>query len=63
MARLHAAGFVDPGRAPNYWKKYLLDQAEDQTVAHELLAILYDVYGYTGSPKLQVFTERSRQQP
>jgi hypothetical protein len=61
VARLHAAGFADPGGAPNYWKKYLLDQSEDQTVAYELLAILYELYGYTGSPKLQVITERSRQ--
>jgi hypothetical protein len=61
VAMLHAAGFADPGRAPNYWKKYLIDQADDQTIARELLAILREVYGYTGLPKLQIITERTRQ--
>ena len=60
VTRLHAAGFADPGRAPNYWKNYLVDQADDHMIARELLAILYDVYGYTGLPKLEVFTERTR---
>jgi hypothetical protein len=61
VAQLHAAGFTDPGRAPNYWKNYLPDQADDQTIGRELLTILHDVYGYTGLPKLQVITERTRQ--
>ena len=60
VARLHAAGFADPGRTPNYWKKYLVDQVDDPTIAHELLAILHDVYGYTGLPKLKVKTEDAR---
>ncbi len=29
VARLHAAGFADPGRAPNYWKSYPLGSADD----------------------------------
>lgn len=57
VARLHAAGFADPGRAPNYWKAYVADQVDDPTIAHELLTILHDVYGYTGLPKLKVKTE------
>jgi type III secretion system-like peptide-binding chaperone len=61
VARLHAAGFIDPGRAPNYWKSYSLDQMDDQAIAGELLTILHDVYGYTGLPKIQVITERTRQ--
>jgi hypothetical protein len=61
VASLHAAGFTDPGRAPNYWKKYLIDRTDDQTIAKELLTILHDVYGYTGLPKLQIITERTRQ--
>jgi hypothetical protein len=60
VARLNAAGFIDPGRAPNYWKNYLPDQVDDQTIARELLTILHDVYGYTGLPKLDIITERSR---
>ncbi len=60
VERLHTAGFADPGRAPNYWKKYLEDQVDDQTIAHEVLAILHDVYGYTGLPKLRVKTDDSK---
>jgi hypothetical protein len=57
VARLHAVGFADPGRGPNYWKKYAQDQVDDPTIAHELLTVLHDVYGYTGLPKLKVVTE------
>jgi hypothetical protein len=59
VARLHAAGFADPGRAPNYWKSYPLDAADDATIAREMLTILHDVYGYNGAEKLTVLTERS----
>ncbi len=59
VGRLHAAGFADPGRAPNYWKKYS-DQVDNPAIAHELLAILHDVYGYNGLPKLKVITEETR---
>ncbi|RBP12283.1 hypothetical protein DFR50_114113 [Roseiarcus fermentans] len=59
VARLHAAGFADPGRAPNYWKSYPLDSADDATIARDMLTILHDVYGYTGAQKLKVTTERS----
>jgi hypothetical protein len=58
VARLHAAGFADPGRAPNYWRIYPADQFNDAAIARELLRILYDVYGYNGSPKLAVATEK-----
>jgi hypothetical protein len=58
VARLHAAGFADPGRAPNYWKTYAVDQFTDAAIANELLAILYDVYGYKGSPKLEFKSEK-----
>ena len=57
VARLHAAGFADPGRAPNYWKIYPADQVDDAAIAREVLTILHDVYGYTGLPKLGVKTE------
>jgi hypothetical protein len=57
VARLHAAGFADPGRAPNYWRDYPLDKFDDATIAHETLTILYDVYGYNGEPKLKYKTE------
>ena len=58
VARLHAAGFTDPGRAPNYWRSYAVDKFDDAAIARELLTILYDVYGYDGSPKLAIATEK-----
>jgi type III secretion system-like peptide-binding chaperone len=58
LARLHAAGFADPGRAPNYWKLYPLEKFDDAAIAHELLTVLYDVYGYNGASKLVVKTEK-----
>ncbi len=58
LARLHAAGFTDPGRAPNYWKNYPVDTVDDATIARELLTILHDVYGYGGSPSLEISTEK-----
>lgn len=58
VVRLHAAGFADPGRAPNYSKTYPVDSVSDAAIADELLTILYDVYGYTGVPKLEFNSEK-----
>jgi len=58
LARLHMAGYADPGRAPNYSKAYPLDSDDDAAIARELLTILHDVYGYGGSPRLTVETEK-----
>ena len=60
LARLHAAGFGDPGRKQNYWKTYLADQFDDAAIAREVLTILHDVYGYTGTPELKITTEEAR---
>lgn len=57
IARLHTAGFADPGRDANYWKKYPLDQFDDAGIAQEVLTVLHDVYGYSGIPALKVKTE------
>jgi hypothetical protein len=57
IARLHAAGFADPGRAPNYSKTYPADKIDDATLASEVLTVLHDVYGYYGGSKLEVKTE------
>jgi hypothetical protein len=57
IARLRKAGFTDPGRTPNYWKTYQLDQFSDATIAGELLTILHNVYNYTGAATLKVKTE------
>lgn len=58
VARLRAAGFADPGRGPNYWKIYPVDDFSEAAISEELLTILHDVYGYNGSPKLEFKTEK-----
>lgn len=57
IARLHAQGFADPGRAPNYSKIYMADKTGDAALASEILTVLHDVYGYYGASKLTVTTE------
>ncbi len=57
VTRLRSAGYADPGRAPNYWKSYPFDKFTDTAIAEEILTILYDVYGYTGTTKLKIATE------
>jgi hypothetical protein len=61
VAKLHAAGFADPGRAPNYWKSYPLDGVDDAAIARETLTILHDVYGYAGAARLVIKTEKKAQ--
>jgi hypothetical protein len=63
VGRLHAAGYADPGRAPNYWRDYSLSQFDDVAIAREVLTVLHDVYGYTGSPPLRVDTETTPPDP
>jgi hypothetical protein len=57
IARLRAAGYADPGRAPNYSKTYLASNITDAALAAEVLTLLHDVYGYRGVSKLAVKTE------
>jgi len=57
VAKLYAAGYADPGRAPNYWKIYSLDEFSDGAIAEELLSILYEVYAYSGVPNLKFKAE------
>lgn len=54
VARLHQAGYADPGRAPNFWKSYAFEQYSDATIAREILTLLYDVYGYSGAAELKI---------
>ena len=61
VAQLHAAGYADPGSAPNYSKTSLAGQADDAAIARELLTILHDVYGYDGAAELEVETETGGQ--
>ena len=58
VARLYAAGYAGPGRAPNYSKSYPLDSLSDTTIAEELLTLLHEVYGYDGMPGLVFKTEK-----
>lgn len=57
LARLHALGFADPGRSPNYEKVYPLDTTDNAAIARQLLTVLYEVYGYDGLQKLRFMTE------
>jgi hypothetical protein len=61
IARLHGAGYADPGRSPNYWKDYPLDKYDDAAIAHEVITLLHDVYGYTGAEQLTIKTEAGRE--
>lgn len=56
LARLRQAGYAEPGRAPNHWKIYSLAGTTDAAIAAEILALLYEVYGYRGATKLRVET-------
>jgi hypothetical protein len=60
IARLHALGFADPGRAQNYAKTYPADKFDDDAVADEVLTVLHDAYGYYGAIKLEVKTEEDK---
>ncbi|MGB6175580.1 MAG: hypothetical protein WBF43_04405, partial [Methylocella sp.] len=57
IARLHTAGFADPGRAPNFSKTYLAGKIDDTALAAEVLTLLHDVYSYYGGSRLKVKTE------
>jgi hypothetical protein len=59
IARLHTAGFSDPGRAPNYWRNYPVEPFDASAIARELLTVLHEVYGYRGKPALKIKTERT----
>jgi hypothetical protein len=61
LAKLHAAGYADPGRAPNYWKNYPLEQYDDAAIANEVITLLHDIYGYTGAEQLRIQTEAGRE--
>lgn len=58
MKRLHELGFSDPGRAPNYWQVYDAAGNDNDAIARNILAALFDVYGYRGVPALKVLTEK-----
>lgn len=57
VAQLRSTGYAEPGRSPNFSKIYA-DKLSDAEIADEILAILHDVYGYSGVPELEVKTEK-----
>jgi hypothetical protein len=57
LSRLRGAGYVDPGRSPNYSKSYPYSSYDDAGLAHEILTLLFEVYGYSGTTKLKIITE------
>jgi len=57
VARLHAAGYADPGRSPNYARIYLASQFNDAAIASDILTLLNEVYAYKGARKLKIMTE------
>lgn len=61
LARLHAAGYADPGAAPNYTKDYPLAKYDDATIARQVITLLHDVYGYNGDEQLTIKTEAGRE--
>jgi hypothetical protein len=56
-AVLHKAGYIDPGRSPNYSKTYPYSSYDDAGLAREILTLLFEVYGYSGATKLKIITE------
>ena len=57
ISRLHELGYIDPGKSPNYSKFYVLEKYSDTEIAHEVLSIFYEVYGYHGSTNFQILNE------
>jgi hypothetical protein len=54
VARLHAAGYADPGRAPNYSKSYPFAAYSDAATANEILTLLFEIYGYNGAQQMKI---------
>ncbi|MGU3538213.1 TY-Chap domain-containing protein [Methylobacterium sp. A54F] len=57
LERLRAAGFAEPGRSPNHWRDYALDEWSDAAIAASLLTILREVYGFGGSASLKFIAQ------
>lgn len=57
VALLHAAGYADPGPAPNYSKTYPPGSDDDMATAREILTLLHQVYGYDGLDPIAITTE------
>ena len=61
--KLLDAGFEPPGKEMNFSRLYPLDRYDDAAVAHALLAVLHDAYGYGGAPGMVLKTESGKPTP
>lgn len=61
--KLIAAGFEPPGKVMNFRRFYPLDQYDATAIAHALLAVLHDSYGYNGAPPMMLKTEVGGKKP
>jgi hypothetical protein len=61
IARLHVAGFTDPGRNENYVETFPLETSSGAEIAGVLLTVLYEAYDYRGAPPMIFLTEKGRQ--
>jgi len=55
--KLIGAGFEPPGKVMNFRRFYPLDQYDAAAIAHALLAVLHESYGYDGTPAMVLKTE------
>ncbi len=56
-AKLLAAGFEPPGQSMNYARMYPFRDYDPRAMAHALLGVLREGYGYEGAPELTLSTE------
>ena len=56
-AKLLAAGFEPPGQSMNYARMYPYREYDPRAMAHALLAVLREGYGYQGAPELTLSIE------
>lgn len=61
--KLLDAGFEPPGKVMNFRRLYPLDRYDDAAIAHALLTVLHDAYGYGGAPGLVLKTETGKAAP
>jgi len=56
-AKLIEAGFEPPAKSMNFSRFYDLAQDDSVAIAHALLAVFHDAYGYEGEPPLRYKTD------
>ncbi|HEV2673358.1 MAG TPA: hypothetical protein VGV37_02385 [Aliidongia sp.] len=61
--KLVDAGFEPPGKVVNFRRFYGLEKYDATAIAHAILAVLHDCYGYGGTPPLMLKTEKMDENP